>query len=298
MKPQFVLSVIAVSVTSSCACAAYADVESKVLQPQSQLTTPSPVIRYDDGRLTARIHKLSLGEVLRSLGAVTGARVTLCDPSLARQTVSASVEAEPYAQGIRAILAGFSYAIYPHQGQRLPAVTVLSTPRASGTKHAWVSNTAIWVKGGTVPSGFIGANDGSDMGLAENVDVAHGENGYQEDENITTDAQGSEALIDRALEAIAGAQTIENDVIEQLVGAQDPRATEVLVHAASGSTDGASRATAVEALWRHAADHAFTDQGAIASLEQLANDSDLRVSTIARRALQDKEQFQQRNAVQ
>lgn len=70
------------------------------------------------------------------------------------------------------------------------------------------------------------------MGLAENVDVAHGENGYQEDENIATDAQGSEALIDRALEAIAGAQTIENDVIEQLVGAQDPRATEVLVHAA------------------------------------------------------------------
>lgn len=85
-------------------------------------------------------------------------------------------------------------------------------------------------------------------------------------------------------------------MIEQLVGAQDPRATDALVQAASRSSDGASRTQAVEALWRHAADHAFADEVAVASLEQLAIDREPRVSKIARQALQDREHFQRSNA--
>ncbi|MGH8653565.1 MAG: hypothetical protein ACREYE_15990, partial [Gammaproteobacteria bacterium] len=59
-----------------------------------------------------------------------------------------------------------------------------------------------------------------------------------------------------------------------------------------------SRVQAVEALWRHTADHAFDDENAVASLEQLAEDADPRVSTIALQALQDMKQFQQNNAAQ
>lgn len=260
MKRQLILSLSAVSLGISCVSVALAERADGGLKQQS--TMPAPLIRYQDGRLTVRVHELSLGEVLRMLGTVTGATLTLCDPSIARQTVSASLEAQPYAEGIRVILDGFSYAISPGEGKHLPTVTVLSTPRPSDTRHARAANTARATLGST------------------------------------TQENGSEKLLNRALEALTEAKHIDHDVLEQLVGAQDPRATEVLVQAASGSSATESRVQAVEALWRHTADHAFGDENAVASLEQLAEDADPRVSTIAHQALQDMKQFRQNNAAQ
>ncbi|MGH6635691.1 MAG: hypothetical protein ACRED0_05990 [Gammaproteobacteria bacterium] len=156
----------------------------------------------------------------------------------------------------------------------MPAVTVLS-------------------KDGTARSRIAGADHDSGVGLRENTADWNGNVA-----GAATDDPGSEEQIERALEALAAAKTIGQDMIEQLVGAQDPRATEVLVQAASGSSRTKSRAQAVEALWRHAADHAFGDETAVASLEQLAEDADPQVSTIAHQALQDMKQFQQNNAAQ
>ncbi|MGH8615954.1 MAG: HEAT repeat domain-containing protein [Gammaproteobacteria bacterium] len=236
----------------------------------AQEAAATPAIRYEDGALTVRIDKLPLGELLRKLGAVTGARFTLNDSSIARQKVSVSVEAQPYAQSIRQILDGFSYAIYPDESRPLPSVTVLS-------------------KGKTARSGIAGADD-SGVGLRE-----HATDWNEKVAGATTDDHGSEEPIDRALEALAAAKHIDHDVLEQLVGARDPRATEVLVQAASGSSDTESREQAVEALWRHTADRAFGDKNAVTSLEQLAEDADPRVRTIAHQALQDMKQFQQNN---
>lgn len=118
-------------------------------------------------------------ELLRTLGTVTGGNFSFYDPSIARQAMSASVKSQPYAQGIREILDGFSYAIYPDEDSPFPAVTVLSTPRASGVKHA----------------------------LAQNTNVEDSDGTHKKDENVlgsTTEDQGSEELIDRALDALAG----------------------------------------------------------------------------------------------
>jgi len=143
----------------------------------------------------------------------------------------------------------------------------------------------------TARSGLAGANGDSGVGL-------RGHAVDWNEEGATTDDHGSEEPIDRALEALAAAKHIDHDVLEQLVGAHDPHATEVLVQAASGSSDTESREQAVEALWRHTADRAFGDENAVASLEQLAEDADPRVRTIAHQALQDMKQFQQNNPAQ
>ncbi len=270
MKRQTISSLVTVLIASACFSTAIT--EEAWAKDMARKAAATPAIRYEDGALTVRIDKLPLGELLRNLGTVTGARFTLNDPSIARQTVSVSVEAQPYAQGIRQILDGFSYAIYPDESRPLPSVMVLS-------------------KGGTAHSGIAGANDDSGVGLRENA-------ADWNEKRATIDDHGFEEQIDRALEALAAAKTIDQDVLEQLVGAQDPRATKVLVQAASDSSRTESRAQAVEALWRHADDHAFGDETAVASLEQLAEDADPQVSTIAHQALQDMKQFQQNNTAQ
>lgn len=91
-------------------------------------------IRYVKGLLNARIRDARLGQVLRQLDVATGARFTLIDPATAAQPVFAQVAALPFTEGVKRILEGFSYAIYPLEGSHMPAVTVLSMPRAFGPK--------------------------------------------------------------------------------------------------------------------------------------------------------------------
>jgi tellurite resistance protein len=86
-------------------------------------------------------------------------------------------------------------------------------------------------------------------------------------------------------------------VLDQLVGIRDePRATEALIQAASGTQDSRNRARAAEALWHHAADLQFADEASISALEQLATDTDARVQKTAWQALEDMKQFRQRNS--
>lgn len=97
----------------------------------------------------------------------------------------------------------------------------------------------------------------------------------------------------RALEVLkSDYKHLYAEAIEQLVGILDPRATQALVEAASTDTDAKSRAQAVEALWQHAAHLQFADATSVTALKQLAEDSDASVSKVARRALQDMQQYQ------
>ena len=86
-------------------------------------------IHYVKGVLNASVRGARLGQVLRQLGIATGARFTLIDPATEAQPVFAKVGALPFTEGVKRILNGFSYAIYPLEGSHLPAVTVLSMPR-------------------------------------------------------------------------------------------------------------------------------------------------------------------------
>ncbi len=113
-------------------------------------------IRYVKGLLDARAHGAPLGQVLRQLGAATGARFTLIDPVTEAQPVFAEVAALPFTEGVKKILDGFSYAIYPLEGSHLPAVTVLSTPHAltpkASTATAEQPSNVYPVQQGRVPT--------------------------------------------------------------------------------------------------------------------------------------------------
>ena len=87
-------------------------------------------IHYVKGLLNARVRGARLGQVLRQLAVATGARFTLIDAATEAQPVFAQVAALPFTEGVKRILDGFSYAIYPLEGSHMPAVTVLSTPGA------------------------------------------------------------------------------------------------------------------------------------------------------------------------
>ncbi len=112
-------------------------------------------IRYVKGLLDARVHGAPLGQVLRQLGVATGARFTLIDPATEAQPVFAQAAALPFTEGVKRILDGFSYAIYPLEGSHLPAVTVLSTPHAlrpkASTAMAEQPSNAYPVQQGRVP---------------------------------------------------------------------------------------------------------------------------------------------------
>ncbi|MFH0341541.1 MAG: hypothetical protein ACHBNF_05285 [Chromatiales bacterium] len=112
-------------------------------------------IHYVKGLLNARVRGAPLGQVLRQLGVATGARFTLIDPATEAQPVFAQVAALPFTEGVKRILDGFSYAIYPLEGSHLPAVTVLSTPRALRPKASAATaeqpSTVYPVQQGPVP---------------------------------------------------------------------------------------------------------------------------------------------------
>ncbi len=71
------------------------------------------------------------------------------------QSVFAKVAALPFSEGVKRILDGFSYAIYPLEGSHLPAVTVLSTPHPlrpkASTAAAEQPSTVYPVQQGAVP---------------------------------------------------------------------------------------------------------------------------------------------------
>jgi hypothetical protein len=242
-----------------------------LISASAAAATVSP-IRYQGERLSARIDNQPLNTVLRELGAATGARFVLNDPENGQSPVSAAVESQPFVDGVKRILEGFSYAIYPMEDADLPTVIVLSTPRVS---------RSIGVSGSVrpLPASEQKAEDSSTGEQAEAM----------------TRAEHEETL-NRATAALSQEGQLNQQVLNQLEGIGDPRATQMLVQAASGVQNGRDRVRATEALWHHAADLQFADEASISALEQLATDTDARVQKTAQQALEDMRQYRQRNS--
>jgi len=112
-------------------------------------------VHYVNGLLNARIRGARLGQVLRQLGVASGARFTLIDPATEAQPVFAQVVGLPFTEGVKKILDGFSYVIYPLEGSHMPAVTLLSTPHALRPKASFAKavqpSTVYPVPQGPVP---------------------------------------------------------------------------------------------------------------------------------------------------
>lgn len=244
------------------------------------------LIHYRDGCLSALIENRSLAEVLHALGATTGANVILSDPASGEASVSSSFESQSFRAGVMRILEGFSYAIYPVEGEKLPAVLVLSTAPNESPVTGRPS-----AADGQVPASPVLASP-----------AAFGPSAEQELKNDQTDALAHEQAqreesLNRAIDALtANDGKLDQQALDTLVGVQDPRATQTLIDAVSRASDGRARARATKALRHHAADLEFADGTTVAALEQLANDADAAVQKTARQALEDMKQYRQRNS--
>jgi hypothetical protein len=294
----------------------------KTLAKDNPAIPDRPSIRYDRGLIDAQTDNVPVGRVLSELARQSGVQVSFTDPAIAQWPVSISVEGLPLVEGIKGVLNGFSYAIY--RVADTSRVIVLSTqpdPTRTGIKTASTerrrgSATAapdkrspttqdpaaaplIPMRGEGVPPSLdaFQPNARGDESLGSIAEV-----GRQVDPatELAKQQEHKEALLRRALDALSSEhKPMHAEAIDQLVGMEDPRATQALVEVASNSgtaADVKSRVQAVEALWRHAADLRFSDEVSANALRQFAEDSNSQVAKIARRAVSSMEQYQQQQA--
>ena len=232
----------------------------------------------------------------------TAVHFHLADPVIGNWPILASVKGMPLVEGVKQILEGFSYALYPAANG--PVVIVLSTqpdPAKMGDKttatalkpvslaqplHAAISKE--------VPQSL---DEFHPISVGDALSEADGERELSPEEQLAVIQEHDEALLKRALDVLSSDyKHLYAEAIDQLVGILDPRATQALVEAASMGPDAKSRAQAAEGLWQHAAHLQFADATSVTALKQLAEDSDANVSAVAHRALQDMQQYPQGNA--
>lgn len=262
---------------------------------------PTPLdLRYKNGLLDAHIDNAPLGKVLHELARKTGMQIHIADPVIANWPVLASVKGIRLVEGVKRILESFSYVLYP--AANVPVVIVLST-RPDPAKVG-VKTTAAALKPVSLaePHHAISAEAPKSLDEFQPItvgDAFFGADGKQEldqEDRLAAVQEYNEALLKRALDVSkSDYKHLQAEAINQLVGMDDPRVTQLLVEAASTGLDAKSRAQAVETLWRHVGYLRFADATSVDTLKQLAEDSDVNVSTIARRALQDMQQYLQRD---
>jgi HEAT repeat protein len=234
--------------------------------------------------IEAEISDAPLDQVARELERWTQTRVILTDPASASWRISAFVKAKSFGEGIRQILNGYSYAIYPI-GAETPVIVVLSTRRNLPTP------TAIPVAQGLQSAAQVEApaeSDAEDLTAEDDHDA----------DSVTslTHEQRQEALLTKALAMLkSGNRQLHAQAIDQLASIHDARATQALIGAANGdgTADPRSRVQAAESLWNHAAELEFSDQASVNALKRLATDRDTNVRNIARQALADMQQQQE-----
>lgn len=257
-------------------------------------------LHYESGLIDARIDNAPLREVLRELALKTGMQIHIADPVIANWPVLASVKGIPLAEGVKRILESFSYVLY--RAANVPVVIVLST-RPDPAKVD-VKTTAAALKPVSLAQPHHAISEETPKSLDEFQPIAVGDaffgaDGEQElgqEDRLAVVQEYNEALLKRALDALkSDYKHLQAEAINQLVGMDDPRVTQVLVEAASTGLDAKSRAQAVEALWRHAAYLRFADATLVTAIKQLAEDSDANVSKVAHHALQDMQQYLQRD---
>ncbi len=288
---------------------------------QAQTTNPSPFtplyIHYEKGVIDAHIDDAALGKVLQELALKTGMQINLTDSAIANWPVSASVKGIPLVEGIKIILDGFSYVLYPVAN--MPVVIVLSTQpdparaektTTTGLQYASLPATPT-IKDTDTALFAPTPNEGVPQSLDEFQPIT------MEEESLDPMAEGgqevdpamqsakeqehNEALLQRALDALKSEHKhLHWEATNQLEGMKDPRATQALIEATSSNAgkDSKARTQAVETLWRHAADLQFADETSVNALKQLAEDSDTRVAEVARQALRSMQQYQEQNAAQ
>lgn len=251
-----------------------------------------------DGLIDARIKEITLAQLLRALETRIGLRSKLNDPSMAELPISVDVRAVPVKHALRAILEGFSYAIYPADGRL--AVSILSTPPRSHAKNReQIAAPRPGEPLGLASGEAIEPQEGEPTSLDEFQAIAREEESMprfdasEEGNNSpSSDPERHQrytgAVVDRALAALASAHHhLKPEAINQLASLEGPKATEALMQAVNGNLDidATLREEAVAALGRNAAEAGFTNHDAVDTLKRLAQGSDAQLKAIAKEAL-------------
>jgi hypothetical protein len=255
-----------------------------LLAAREPFAAASP-IDFKDGRLSARIENRPLAEVLQALAATAGARFALSDPGNGQALVSAAVESQRFLEGVKTVLYGFSYAIYPMDSRELPAVIVLSTP-------------PVQCRSGSGATPQRPASGETRVAPMPTVLCQEAAGEAQQAEALAPEQTEPEEILNRSIANLRMKDgQINPQALDQLIGIRDkPNATEALIQAASETQDSRNRMQATEALWRHAADLEFADEASVSALEQLADDANVEVQETARQVLEDMRQFRQHNS--
>lgn len=98
------------------------------VQAQQQPVQPSAVtVRLAGGRISLTAKEVALDRVLKALEAQTRVHFDFHDPQAGQTPVSLDLRDQPLREGIRAILAGYSYCIAEPVGAGGLRVTVLAS---------------------------------------------------------------------------------------------------------------------------------------------------------------------------
>lgn len=195
-----------------------------------------------------------------------GIQVSFTNPATALWPISVSGVGLSLKAGIKKILDGFSYAIYPIANSTRVIVLAPSSD---------LIKTGVTTKASVTPLSIF--------------------------DNPTTSAKyPAEALLDHALAALTSKnKRMHAEAIDQLVGIKDTRATLALIEQAANNSTGADatfRVMATKALWRHAADLGFNDEVSASALKHFTQDNDSKVAKVARQAVSSMEHYQQQQA--
>lgn len=259
-------------------------------------TKNTALFRVENGLVDLKIDKAPLGTILDRFQAEFDLQVKLYDPSLACSLVSIDLKGTRPTDAIKGIMKSISYALYP-EGNSL-VVIILSDDELSTSAHGNITgkpkpttySPSIKASKATQEPQSLDEFQPITMGEQENTDPS---------EQLKTEQKYQDALVQRALAAIdSGYESLREEAMSELIGVNDPLATETLINATRNGTDSISRAHAVDTLRQHLENLQYTDAVSIEALEQLAGDSDQNVSNIALQALQELDKFQAENRSQ
>lgn len=295
------------AITASLAIALLSDRASAIEAgfPRGERASGGPVlsIRYAHGLIDYQITGIPLKRALDEIAVKTGMLAVVADPATAARPVSASAQTVPLEQGIKHLLEGFSFALYPVAGSHV--VVVLSTPPrprradrqmalarlpASGEPTLLAQRLSAPKEETARPASALA---GAPQTLDEFRAVVAEEDPAESEEPMpaTTDVTAMStreltiqaALLERALDALGSEHPhLHAQALDELGSLRDPRATEALIAA---TRSGAVRLQALEALGRHAVNPDFGGAALVQTVQHLADDSDRTIRQLAQQIL-------------
>lgn len=236
-------------------------------------------LTFDRKLISGRIQNVALGVVLDTLVRNVGLRVSLIDPAIALQPVSALLHRSRLERTVIEILYGFSYAL--SSDARGTAVVVLSTPPSS--RHHNLTRLLNVVDSPSMLEEFK-KNDMAE-GASEGFADGAADGGLQQNAKKN---KYNAARLERALKVLESDQKqIHGEALEEIVGLKDPRASQTLVEAVAraADADAQNRFEVVAALARHVDETQDFDANVVDVLRQLASDGDSNIRGIASQAL-------------